>query len=50
MKRRNLLKAMGLGLGGAALATPAIAQGPPQIRWPMAATFPRELDILNGGV
>lgn len=50
MKRRNLLTAMGLGLGGAVLATPAIAQGPPQIRWPLAATFPRELDILNGGV
>lgn len=50
MKRRNLLTAMGLGLGGAVLAAPAVAQGPPQTRWPLSTTFPQELDVLNGGV
>lgn len=49
MERRNLLTALGLGLGGAALAAPAVAQTPPEIHWALAMTFPEELDILHAG-
>ncbi|MGR0187763.1 TRAP transporter substrate-binding protein [Azospirillum aestuarii] len=49
MKRRNFLTACGLGLGGAALATPAIAQSRPEIRWSMATNLPADLDVLHGG-
>jgi TRAP-type mannitol/chloroaromatic compound transport system substrate-binding protein len=49
MKRRNFLSAAGLGLGGAIVAAPAIAQSRPEVRWRMATNFPRSLDILHGG-
>jgi TRAP-type mannitol/chloroaromatic compound transport system substrate-binding protein len=48
MKRRNILKA-GLALGGAALATPAIAQTAPTIRWRLTSSFPKSLDTIYGG-
>ncbi|HEY0832683.1 MAG TPA: twin-arginine translocation signal domain-containing protein [Azospirillum sp.] len=59
MERRNFLKAVGLGLGGAvaaapataqpATAQPAAAQSRPEIRWRMATGFPTGLDTLNAG-
>jgi len=49
MERRNFLRAAGLGLGGAMLSAPAVAQDRPEIHWRMATGFPASLDTLNGG-
>ena len=49
MKRRDVLKAAGLGIAGsAALSMPAIAQTAPEIRWRLASAFPNSLDTLYG--
>ena len=45
MDRRKLLQGTALG---AALATPALAQTAPQLRWRMATAWPRSLDTLYG--
>src|SRR5438477_4394496 len=51
MKRRNFLKATGIGAAGAAtLAAPAIAQSMPEIKWRLTASWPKSLDTLWGGV
>src|SRR5260370_1236388 len=48
-RRRSFIAAGGLGLAGAALAAPAIAQSQPEIKWRMAASWPKSLDTLFGG-
>jgi TRAP-type mannitol/chloroaromatic compound transport system substrate-binding protein len=48
MKRRDFLTASVAG-GAAAVATPAIAQSSPEIRWRMTSSFPKQLDVLYGG-
>jgi TRAP-type mannitol/chloroaromatic compound transport system substrate-binding protein len=49
VKRRDVLKAAGLGLAGStALAMPAIAQTMPQLKWRMASSFPKSLDTIYG--
>jgi TRAP-type mannitol/chloroaromatic compound transport system substrate-binding protein len=48
MKRRDLLKGAGLGLAGAALARPALAQTAPELKWRLASAFPKTLDALFG--
>jgi TRAP-type mannitol/chloroaromatic compound transport system substrate-binding protein len=48
MKRRQLLKAAGLGLAGSAVAAPAIAQSMPEIKWRLTSSFPKSLDTLWG--
>jgi TRAP-type mannitol/chloroaromatic compound transport system substrate-binding protein len=48
MQRRQFLKRAGLGVAAGAVATPAIAQSQPQIRWRMASSFPKSLDTLYG--
>jgi TRAP-type mannitol/chloroaromatic compound transport system substrate-binding protein len=48
MKRRDILKGGALGLAGAALAKPAIAQTAPELSWRLASAFPRTLDTLFG--
>lgn len=48
MERRSFLKAATVGAAGATLATPALAQNLPEIRWRMASSFPRSLDTLFG--
>jgi TRAP-type mannitol/chloroaromatic compound transport system substrate-binding protein len=48
MKRRDLLKGAGLGLAGAALARPALAQNAPELNWRLASAFPKTLDTLFG--
>ena len=51
MKRRDFLKVTGIGAAGAAtLAAPAIAQSMPEIKWRLAASWPKSLDTLWGGV
>ncbi|MFE1602468.1 TRAP transporter substrate-binding protein [Methylobacterium sp. ID0610] len=47
MKRRDVLTA-GIGLAGAGLAAPAVAQTAPALRWRLHSAFPRNLDALYG--
>src|SRR5205085_3062195 len=49
MKRRDFLKAGGVGLAASAVAAPAIAQSMPEIKWRYAASWPKALDTLYGG-
>ncbi len=48
MRRRALIATGGLGLVGAALAAPAIAQSQPELKWRLASSFPKSLDTLFG--
>src|SRR5258706_1442513 len=50
MDRRRFLAATaaGAGSGAGSFAMPAIAQSMPNIRWRLAASWPRSLDILYG--
>ena len=45
MHRRLLL---GTAAASATLATPALAQSLPEVRWRLASSFPRSLDVLYG--
>jgi TRAP-type mannitol/chloroaromatic compound transport system substrate-binding protein len=50
--RRKLIKtagAGGVGAAAASIAAPAIAQSSPEIKWRMAASWPKSLDTLWGG-
>ena len=49
MKRRDFLKVTGVGLATSAVAAPAIAQSNPEIKWRLAASWPKALDTLYGG-
>jgi TRAP-type mannitol/chloroaromatic compound transport system substrate-binding protein len=53
VSRRNFLRTAGLGGAAAAaastLAAPAIAQSSPEIKWRLAASWPKSLDTLFGG-
>ena len=50
MRRRSFIASGGLGLAGAAaLAAPAIAQSQPELKWRMAASWPKSLDTVFGG-
>ena len=48
MKRRQFLKTAGVGLAGAAIAKPAIAQSSPTLKWRLTASWPKSLDTLWG--
>jgi TRAP-type mannitol/chloroaromatic compound transport system substrate-binding protein len=47
MQRRSFLKGATVGVAGAALAAPAIAQTAP-VKWRMATSWPKSLDALYG--
>src|SRR5437016_11017933 len=49
MKRRSFITAGGAGLAAATVAAPAIAQSQPEIKWRLAASWPKSLDTLFGG-
>src|SRR5258708_14043915 len=49
MKRRDFIKATGVGVAGVAIAAPAIAQSTPEIKWRMSCSCPKSLDTLSGG-
>jgi hypothetical protein len=48
VKRRTLITAGGVGLVAAPFAAPAIAQSQPEIKWRLAASWPKSLDTLYG--
>jgi TRAP-type mannitol/chloroaromatic compound transport system substrate-binding protein len=49
MRRRQFIKAGGMGLAATAIAAPAIAQSQPELKWRMAASWPKSLDTIYGG-
>ena len=48
MQKRQFLHA-GLATSAAAIATPALAQTSPNVRWRLASSFPKSLDTIYGG-
>ena len=48
MKRREFLRTAGASLAASTLASPAIAQSMPELKWRLAASWPKSLDTLYG--
>jgi TRAP-type mannitol/chloroaromatic compound transport system substrate-binding protein len=48
MKRRQFLTAGVAGVASAAVASPAIAQAMPEVRWRLTSSFPKSLDTIYG--
>src|SRR5437879_4750278 len=48
MRRREFLKVAGVGMAATAVAAPAVAQSMPEIKWRLAASWPKSLDTLYG--
>ena len=49
MKRRDFLKVSAVGAAATAVASPAIAQSMPEVKWRMTSSFPKSLDTIYGG-
>src|ERR1019366_6048436 len=45
----SIFKTAGIGVAAAAVASPAIAQSMPEIKWRMTTSWPKSLDTLYGG-
>jgi TRAP-type mannitol/chloroaromatic compound transport system substrate-binding protein len=48
LKRRDFVKVAGAGAAAAAIASPAIAQSQPEVRWRLTSSFPKSLDTIYG--
>src|SRR6202022_353732 len=48
MKRRDFLKVSATGAAVAAVASPAIAQSAPEVKWRLTSSFPKSLDTIYG--
>jgi TRAP-type mannitol/chloroaromatic compound transport system substrate-binding protein len=48
LKRRQFLACAATVAGSAAVATPALAQAQPDVRWRLTSSFPRNLDTIYG--
>jgi TRAP-type mannitol/chloroaromatic compound transport system substrate-binding protein len=48
MKRREFLRAAGVGVAAATVAKPAIAQSMPELKWRCTSSFPKSLDTIYG--
>jgi TRAP-type mannitol/chloroaromatic compound transport system substrate-binding protein len=48
MKRRDFLKSAGVAAATSSIAMPALAQSAPELRWRLAASWPKSLDSLYG--
>src|SRR5258708_38049556 len=49
MKRRFFLKVQGGGAAATAVASPAIAQSSPEVKWRSTSSLPKSLDTIYGG-
>src|SRR5438045_5196237 len=49
MKRRDFLKVSAAGAAATAVASPAIAQSMPEIKWRLTSSFPKSLDTIYRG-
>ena len=49
MKRRDFLKVTAAGAAATAVASPAIAQSSPEVKWRLTSSFPKSLDTIYGG-
>ena len=49
MKRRDFLKVSAAGAAATAVASPAIAQSLPEVKWRLTSSFPKSLDTIYGG-
>jgi TRAP-type mannitol/chloroaromatic compound transport system substrate-binding protein len=49
MKRRDFLKVSATGAAAAAVASPAIAQSSPEVKWRLTSSFPKSRDTIDGG-
>ena len=49
MKRRDFLKVTAAEAAATAVASPAIAQSSPEVKWRLASSFPKSLDTIYGG-
>ncbi|HEY8554602.1 MAG TPA: TRAP transporter substrate-binding protein DctP [Burkholderiales bacterium] len=50
MQRRSFLKKVAAGAAASTLAAPAIIHAQPKIQWRLAASWPKSLETLYGGV
>src|SRR6202795_3089884 len=48
MKRREFLRAAGVGMAATVVAKPAIAQSMPELKWRCTSSFPKSLDTIYG--
>ncbi|MDP3321000.1 MAG: twin-arginine translocation signal domain-containing protein, partial [Bosea sp. (in: a-proteobacteria)] len=49
MKRRQFIQTATAGAAAAAIASPAVAQANPEVKWRRASSFPKSLDTIYGG-
>jgi TRAP-type mannitol/chloroaromatic compound transport system substrate-binding protein len=48
MKRRQFMKVAAAGAAATAVASPAIAQSSPEVKWRLTSSFPKSLDTIYG--